>query len=89
MLQAQKLLKLEEVDVKVEEDPKGEIIVELSGEALRHPGKDFTKVNVLSVWVCLGSSPISGFLLEAVWLLGETFEEEEGEAEEPETSTQE
>ena len=51
MLQAQKLLKLEEVEVKAEEEPEGEIIVGSSGEALRPTGKctDFTQINSLSV----------------------------------------
>ena len=92
MLQAQKQLKLEKVGVKVEEESKGETIVGSSREVLRPPGKGitFTKINFLSVWVCLGSSPLSGlFILEALWLLCETSEEEEGEAEEQETSTQE
>ena len=40
MLQAQKLVKLEEVEIKVEEEPKGEIIVGSGGEVLRPPGED-------------------------------------------------
>ena len=35
MLPAQKLLKVEEVKVKVEEEPRGEVIVGPSGEVLR------------------------------------------------------
>ena len=42
MLQVQKLLKLEEVEVKVEEEPKGEVIVRSSGEVLRPPGAGTT-----------------------------------------------
>ena len=38
MLQAQKLLRLEEVKIKAEEEPKGEVIVGPSGEALRPLG---------------------------------------------------
>ena len=38
MLQGQKLLKLEEVEVKAEEEPKEEVIVGSSGEVLRLPG---------------------------------------------------
>ena len=47
MLQVQKLLKLEEVEVKVEEEPEGEAIVGLSGDALRPPGMGttFTHMN--------------------------------------------
>ena len=41
-MQAQKLLKLEQVEIKAEEEPKGEIIVGSSGEALRPPGEDTT-----------------------------------------------
>ena len=53
MLQAQRLVKLEEVEVKAEEEPEGEIIVRSSGEALRPPGKGttFTQINSLSVIV--------------------------------------
>ena len=53
MLQAQKLLKLEEVEIKADEEPEGEIIIGLSGEVLRPPGKDttFTQINLLSVQV--------------------------------------
>ena len=56
----QKLLKLEEVEVKAEEEPEGERIVGLSGEAYRPPGKGtiFTKINFLSVWVYLGQQPL-------------------------------
>ena len=42
MLQAQKLLKLEEVAVKAEEEPEGEVIVGSSGEVLRHLGTGTT-----------------------------------------------
>ena len=42
MLQVQKLLKLEEVEVKVEEQPKGEAIVGSSGEVLRPLGMGTT-----------------------------------------------
>ena len=47
----QKLLKLKEVKVKAEEEPREEIIVGLSGEALRPPGKGttFTQINFISV----------------------------------------
>ena len=38
MLQVWKLLNLEEVEVKVEVEPKGEVIVGSSREALRLPG---------------------------------------------------
>ena len=53
MLHAQKLLKLEKVEAKAEEEPEGEIIVGSSGEALRPPGKgtSFTQINFLSVQV--------------------------------------
>ena len=46
MLQAQKLLKLGELEAKAEEELDGEIIVRLSGEALRPPGKGipFTQI---------------------------------------------
>ena len=51
VLQVQKLLKLEKVEVKVEEEPEGEVIVGSSGETLRPPGKGttFTQINFLSV----------------------------------------
>ena len=51
MLQAQKLFKLEEVEVKAEEEPEGETIVGSGGEALRSSGKGtiFTQINFLSV----------------------------------------
>ena len=42
MLLAQRLLKLEEVEVKVEEEPKGEVKVGSSGEALRSLGTGTT-----------------------------------------------
>ena len=38
----QKLLKLEEVEVKVEEEPEGEAIVGSSGKELRPPGMGTT-----------------------------------------------
>ena len=38
----QKLLKLEEVQVKAEEEPKGEIKVGSSGEELRPPAEGIT-----------------------------------------------
>ena len=91
MLQVQKLLKLEEVEVKMGEEPEGEIIVGLSGQALRPPGKGatFIWINFLSDCVMFGQQlPYWSCMLKVLWLLGETSEEE-GEAEEPETSTQE
>ena len=44
-------MKLEEVEVKAEEESKGETIVGLSGEALRppHKGTTVTQINSLSV----------------------------------------
>ena len=47
----QKLMKLEEVEVKVEEEPEGEAIVGSNGETLRPPGKGttFTQINSFSV----------------------------------------
>ena len=70
MLQAQKLLKVEEVEVEAEEEPKGEVIVRLSREALRPPSTDttFTQINFFSAWVYLDSIPLSShFILEALW----------------------
>ena len=50
----------------------------------------FILINVLSVQVYLDSrSPSSLLYWKLFWLLGETSEEEEGETEEPKTSTQE
>ena len=39
-MQAQKQLRLEEIAVKAEEEPKGIIIVWPSGEMIRSPGKN-------------------------------------------------
>ena len=60
---------LEEVEVKAEEKPKGKIIVELSGEALRPPGKGttFVQINSLSVWVYVDSSPLSSLLYQKLF----------------------
>ena len=48
----------------------------------------FFQIGFLSVWVCVDSSPLDSlFILEALWLLGETSEEDEGNTEQPEMST--
>ena len=62
MLRVQMLLKLEEVEVKAEEEPEGEITVRSSGEALRPPSKGatFTQIDFFSVWVYLDRSPLGG-----------------------------
>ena len=46
-------MKLEEVEVKAEEEPEGEIIVGFSREALRPPDKGitFTQINSLSEYI--------------------------------------
>ena len=95
MLQVQKLWKLEEVEVTVEEGPEGEAIVGSSWEVLRPPGI-CTNFHPDKFPLCLSvfgkQAPLlvlyigSSFVL---WLLGQTSEEEEGETEKPETSTQE
>ena len=91
VLQLQKLMKLEEVEVKAEEEPERDLIAGLSGEALRPPGKgtNFTKVNSSSIWVYWTAAPWWSFILEAICLLGATSEEEDNEAEEPGTLTPE
>ena len=68
MLQAQKLLKVEEVVVKVEEEQKGEVIVGSSREALRplgigstfHPDKVLPSLSVFGQ-----QAPSSLFMSEA------------------------
>ena len=69
MLQTQKLWKLEEVEAKVREEPEWEIIVGLSGEALRSPvkGTNFTQINFLTVCIYLDSSPLSGLLYQKLF----------------------
>ena len=59
MLQAQKLLRLEEVEAKAEEEPEEKVIVGSNGKALRPMGmgNTFTLINFFSVWVYLDSSP--------------------------------
>ena len=47
----QKLVKLEEVEVKAEEEPEGEIIVGSGGEALRPPGEHTTYTLINSLFV--------------------------------------
>ena len=85
----QKLLKLEEVEVKAEEEPEGKAIVGSSGEAPRPPSKGttFTWRNFLSecIWT---AAPLVVFYIRSFLVLGETSEEE-GEVEEPEISTKE
>ena len=64
VLQAQKLIELEEmkgVDVQVEEEPEGEMLVGLVGEALRPPGMN-TTASFLSFLMYLGSIPLCGNL---------------------------
>ena len=44
----------------------------------------FFQISFLSVWGCLDSNPlVAFFILETLWLLDETPEEDEGETEKP------
>ena len=85
MLQVQKLLKLEEVEVKVEEEPKEEVIKRIKWRRTETSGYRYyfsSRINFLYVQVCLDSMPLSSLLYQKVfWLLDETSEEEEGETE--------
>ena len=58
--------KVGEVEVKMEEKPKWQEIVGLSGEVLRHQGMGttFTQINFFSVLVYLDSSPLSSLLYQ-------------------------
>ena len=87
----QKLLKLKEVRIKVEEESKGEVIVGPSRQALKHLGTGNTfHPDTFSAQVYLDCRCPNSLLYQKLfWLLGETSEEEEGETEEPETSTKE
>ena len=53
------------MEVKAEEEPKGEIIVGSSGEALRPPGKGttFTQINSLFVHIYLDCRPLVFFYI--------------------------
>ena len=90
VLQAQKLLKLEEAEVEAEEEPKGEAIVGLSGEALRPlgMGTTFTHINFLSFGYIWTAAPFVVFYFRSP-LLGKTSMEDKGDTEEPEISTPE
>ena len=69
MLQVQGFLKLEEVKIKAEEEPKGEVIVGSSREALRPPGTGNTchpDKLPLSFSVLGQQAPLVVFLLEAL-----------------------
>ena len=52
MLQAHKLVKLEEVEVKVEEEPEVKIIVGSGGEVLKPPGEGTISTYINSL-LCL------------------------------------
>ena len=59
----QKLVRLEEVEVKVEEQPKGETIVRSVGKALRTPGKSTTFTLFEYVWA---AAPLVVFYLSSL-----------------------
>ena len=66
-----------------EEEPEGDEIVGLAGEALQPPGMDttFTQIKFPLYGYVWATAPL------ALWLLGETSREEKGEAEELEAPT--
>ena len=65
----QKLLKLQEVEVKAGEEQKGDIIGGSSGEALTPPGKGttFTQINSVLVQVYLDRSSLIGLLYQKLF----------------------
>ena len=76
----------------MEEEPEGGVIIGPSREALTPPGtgNTFHWDKFLLSSSVFGLQPPSNLLYQKLfWLLGETSEEEEGQTEEPETSTQE
>ena len=86
MLQAQKLTELEVMkglDVQVEEEPNGEMLIGSGREALRPLGMNIT-ISFLSLsWCIWAAAPfvVISFLLGALWPPGEP-EEDEGKTEE-------
>lgn len=65
----QKLLKLEGVEMKAEEEPEEETIVGSSREAMRPLGMDiiFFQISFLSVQVCWTAAPLIAFLYQKLF----------------------
>ena len=93
VLQVQKFIELDEMkrlDVQAEEEPEGEMLVGLGGEALRPPGMNTTICFLSLSWYIWAAAPfvVICFTLRALLPPGEP-EEDKGETEEPEVCTPE